>query len=1027
MVYYLMVKDMRQFVNLYQHSEYTMLGCTIKISQLAAAAQAAGYKALAITDLNNMHGAYKFYQSCRKKKIKPIIGLCVICDSADNFYNSLLLYCKGEFGYKNLLVIASRAKTKGSVDLDFLKKHSFDLLAILPGEESEVIKLYKEGATEKAGRILDEYRYVFPDIYLGIDMQSEYSINNIDDLIDFARQHDIKTTALNKTLYLSRDDFAAYQVLRCIDLGINQYPYTEKETNCYFLSPQEAALKFQNYPQLLAATQEISASCRLELKFSGYRLPVYPDAQGDSYLYLTELSKLGLNKRLKNRSVDFAQYKDRLLYELDIINKMGFCDYFLIVYDFVRYAKKHDILVGPGRGSAPGSLVGYVLGITDIDPIEYDLLFERFLNPERITMPDIDIDFPDNKRDEVIRYVLVKYGANRVAHISTFGTFGVRLAIRDVARVRKFSEVELNEILKYVPAANALLEEILTGNEMFRALVATNPKVKDLVDIVKKIEGLPRHLSTHAAGIIMADEELVNYTALQPGINGLFQTQYEADDLSAIGLVKFDFLGLKNLTIIEEVIAAIKTEDPDFSITKIPLNDKHTYRMIAEGDTDGIFQLESSGMRKVLVGLRTSCFMDIVYANALYRPGPMEMIPSFIRRKFRQETVDYLHPDLKEILEPTYGTIVFQEQIMMIAQKFAGYTLGMADILRRAVSKKDAPVLAAERQRFVSSSKRGGYPEDVSNKVYDYIVRFANYGFNKSHSAAYSLIAYQMAYLKRRYYRYFMAVLMTHSVGSIEQIKNYINDCRKKKVKVYPPSINKSEDRFVVKDGGIYYSLLGVQNIGVITLGNLLEERNKNGLFRSYKDFIARSANIVNRRVMESLIWAGALDEFSLPRKQMAEEYESTLNFVKYQPLFADDELITKAYGKEEYNYEELSFYEREALGFNLQFSLFNRYQDIVNRYGLKNLGSLPLGNYIKTLFAIQSIKPIITKKNEEMAFLRIYDDSDQIEAVLFPANYQRYKHSLAEGMIYLAQGKTEIRENKIQYIIQYLEMIDKR
>ena len=1022
-----MVKEMRQFVNLYQHSEYTMLGCAIKTERLVAAAVEAGYDALAIADLNNMHGALKFYRACRRARIKPIIGLCVACDSADNFDNRLLLYAIGEFGYKNLLVIASRAKIKGSVDLEFLRKHSFDLIAVLPGEESEIVKLYREGAEKKAAERLVAYREVFHDLYLGLDLQTEYARENIAGLISFAGGAGLKAAALHKTLYLSPDDLDAYRVLRAIDLGINEYPHSEKEANCHFISPEEADEMFRAYPELIAASREIAERCRLEIRTSGFRLPVFPDARGESFRYLSELSKVGLNKRLQGRKVAVEKYRERLLYELDIIKKMGFCDYFLIVYDFVRYAKKNNILVGPGRGSAPGSLVSYALGITDIDPVEHDLLFERFLNPERITMPDIDIDFPDNKRDRVIRYVMEKYGVSRVAHISTFGTFGIRLAIRDVARVRKFSEVELNEVLKYIPSVGSSIDEALAGNEMFRALAESNPRIGDLVNVVRKIEGLPRHISTHAAGIVMADEELINYTALQPGINGLYQTQYEADDLSMIGLVKFDFLGLKNLTIIEETVAAIKREKPSFNLTKIPLDDAETYKMIARGDTDGIFQLESEGMRKTLAGLRASSFIDIVHANALYRPGPMEMIPSFVRRKFGKEPVDFLHPALKEILATTYGTIVFQEQIMMIARQFAGYTLGMADILRRAVSKKDAQLLAAERERFVASSARRGYPEEIGNKIYDYIVRFANYGFNKSHAVAYSMIAYQMAYLKRRYYRYFMAVLMSHSVGSAAAISNYVSDCRKKRVAVYPPSINKSDDRFVVRDGGIYYSLLGIQNVGAITVRNLLAEREKNGPFRSYHDFVSRTAAIINRRVAEYLVWSGALDDFSLPRKHMAENYESALDFVKYKPLFAEEELISQEHDGEEYSFEELSALEREALGLNLKYSVFARYAAIVSRYRLPDLAALPVAGDVKAVFAIQGIKQIITKNNTEMAFLQIYDDSGKMDAVLFPDTYRRYKRVLTEGEIYLGRGKTEIRNNRIQFIINNMEMLSKR
>lgn len=1011
------------FVPIYNETEYTMLASSIKLTELIAKAKEYQYPALAITDLNNMHGVLKFYQLCLDHQIKPIIGLHITLSSSMNFFNSLLVYAKSAVGYKNLLILSSRARINGFVEMDFLKKHSYDVLAVIPSDENEIVKLIREKSIEKAQRILEEYRQTFSDFYLGCDMQTDASRLLLPEVVAFGVSHRIPLVAIHKTSYLSVSDFDAYQVLRCIDLGLNQYLYSEKETAQNFLSPDTAQDLFRDYPELLENTLAIVAKCNVTLSFGKFRLPVFPDAKGKSIEYLTELCKLGLNKRLKNRNGDYVAYKKRLIYELGIIGQMGFADYFLIVYDYVKYAKKNHILVGPGRGSAPSSLVSYVLGITDLDPLEYDLLFERFLNPERITMPDIDVDFPDNRRDEVIQYVVSKYGKGRIAHISAFGTFGVRLAVRDVARVMKMNDVTVNEILKFVSDPNQSMESIVQENERFRDLMDSNPQVRNLVMIVRKIEGLPRHISTHAAGIIMADDELVNYTALQPGLNGVYQTQYEAPDLEKIGLVKMDFLGLRNLTIIDEVVRNIKAENPDFDIGSIPMDDKFTYHMIASGDTDGIFQLESQGMRNVLMKLKTSEFMDIVHANALYRPGPMEIIPSFIRRKFRLEPVDTIHPDLKEILEPTFGLIVFQEQIMLIAQKFAGYTLGMADILRRAVSKKSAETLIRERERFVKSAAGKGYDEAISNKVYDYIVKFANYGFNKSHSVAYSLIAYQMAYLKRRYYRYFMSVLMTNSIGSISLIRNYIADCSKKKVTVRGPSINCSDDTFTVRDGDIYYSLLGIQNVGALTLKNLLEERSAHGIYQSYDEFITRTKDILNKRVVESLILAGALDEFGIPRKQMVLEYDNSLSRASFSGVLQEG-LIRRDYSDEEYSYEEISEHEREMLGFNLKYSLFAKYRDYMVKNGITEIANVKTGTGIRLLFAIKTIKAIKTKKDEDMAFVTIYDDTEEIDGVMFPKTYAGYRNELTLNAIYLGEGNIEMRNNKKQYIFNKLKSI---
>jgi DNA polymerase-3 subunit alpha len=1006
------------FVNLYTETEYTLLASTVRLPDLVKTAKEYQYQALGITDLNNMHGVLKFYNLCVANGIKPLIGLHANLDQA----NSLLLYAKNMAGYRHLLAIATQCKLQGGVTLDFLKPYGENLIAILPGTESEIINLLKSGEVSRAQAGLREYQAALPDLYLGGDLQSAGNRGLLERMIAFGKANSVRTVALNKTSYLKKADFDAYQVLRCIELGLNQYLPTEQEASQSFISVSEAGRLFRDYPELLAETERIASRCDVRLEFGSYRFPVYPDAEGKSFEYLTALCKVGLSKRLKERNVDQETYRRRLIYELEIIQKMGFADYFLIVYDFIKYAKKNGILVGPGRGSGPGSLVSYSLGITEIDPLQYDLLFERFLNPERISLPDIDTDFPDNRRDEVIQYVASRYGKDRVAHISAFGTFGVRLAIRDVARVMRMHDVVLNEILKYVPEMGTSMQRIIDENEMFRNLLRDNAQVYNLVQIVLKIEGLPRHITTHAAGIIIGGEPLVHSTALQNGINGLLQTQFEAVDLEQIGLVKMDFLGIRNLTIIDTVVGKILEEEPEFSLNKIPMDDKYTYQMIAAGDTDGIFQLESSGMRNVLQGLRTSTFMDIVNANALYRPGPREMIPSFIRRKFGQEKVDYLHPDLQAILEPTYGIIVFQEQIMLIAQKFAGYTLGMADILRKAVSKKIPEVMVSERTRFVASAVKKGYDEETSNKVYDYIVKFAAYGFNKSHSVAYSLISYQMAYLKRHYYKYFMAVLMTNSLGSVGLIRNYIRDCRKKKVQVFGPSVNLSEDYFVVRNNGIYYSLLGIQNLGMITLKSFLEERKANGPYRDYDEFVARTKDILSRRLVESMIWAGALDEFRLPRKQMVEEYENSLNLANYSSMLKDN-LRRRPFSDEEYSFEEISAYERQMLGFNLKYSPLAKYQNYQQESGAKEISGLSVG-HVKVLFVLRRLKKITTKKNEEMAFLTVYDDTDEMDAVMFPAVFAQYKNNLNTNGIYLGEGNIEERNNKKQFVIQKIKII---
>ncbi|HHU55060.1 MAG TPA: DNA polymerase III subunit alpha, partial [Acholeplasmataceae bacterium] len=987
-----------KFVNLYIQSEYTMLGSSIAIDSLINKAKSEHITTLAITD-DLMHGAIKFYQGCVNNNIKPIIGLR--CRLTNNNY--ILLYAKSYLGYQNLLQLASIVAINEEATLQQLQQYSVDLIAIIPSDENEVVKLYKSLNYEKSENMLLTYRDIFlNDLYLGIDLQTSELHNIAQNLYDFASKLGVESVAIHKTLYLEKNDFEVYTSLKCISLGISNYAFTEKETNAYFINQETANRIFYFLPKLIENTQVISDKCNLELSFGNYKLPNYD--RENSNKYLQDLCKVGLNKRLASRKVDVTKYRDRLLYELDIIEKMGFSDYFLIVYDYVKYAKKNKILVGPGRGSAPGSLVSYSLGITDIDPIEYDLLFERFLNPERITMPDIDVDFPDDKRDDVIRYMGRRFGKSRVAHISTFGTFGPRMALRDIARIKNINTQKLELILKYIPSNASHIASVIRENLELQQMIARDEEIKTLFYLASKIEGLPRHISTHAAGIIMADQDLVSYTPLQKGINDLYQTQYEARDLEALGLVKMDILGLKNLTIIQKVIDNIQnTSGIKINPMEIPLNDPKVFQMISKGHTDGIFQLESKGMREVLIKLKTSHFMDIVNANALYRPGPMEMIPTFIARKFNKEPITYLHQDLKEILESTYGTIVFQEQIMLIAQKFAGYSLGAADILRRAVSKKDESLIIKERKRFVDSAVRKGYPESISNEIYDYIAKFANYGFNKSHSVAYAHIAYVMAYLKVHYYQYFMAVLMTNSLGSVRLLQNYVTECKKNNIEIYSPDINKSSNIFEVDDNGIYFSLLAVNNIGNVIVDKIIEERKK-GLFKTYEDFIIRCRNFINKRIITNLIHAGAFDSFSLTKREMDETYEEILQRQEYSVTLGDKIVVSKK-SYPEYSFDEMSLMEKEALGFNLKHNLFVKYYPIKKKEKTTDLIKLQENTIVRILFIIKSIKKIHTKKGNEMAFLEIYDDTASCDAVMFPVIYSKYKEILEVGSTYIARG----------------------
>lgn len=1003
-----------KFINLYIQTEYSMLNSLISINELVKLAKVSKIDAIGICD-NQMHGAIKFYNACKAASIKPIIGLKleVIIEGQKT---AILVYAKSILGYQNLMKLSSIKEIKGQLDQNVLKKYSLDVLAILPSDENEVTLAIKQNKLSYATKAINLYKEIYHDLYMGVDVQTDEARIYIDNIIEFSKNNNVLAVAINKTNYLSKNDFEAYSVLRCVGLGLNSYPFTQKETNSYFINNEEALSLFINYPELINSTSKIASLIDFEIVFKEYKLPSYGIKKSKEYLI--ELCKVGLNKRLKGRNLNFNIYIQRLFYELDVINKMGFSDYFLIVYDYVKFAKMEGILVGPGRGSAPGSLVSYCLGITDIDPIEFGLLFERFLNPERISMPDIDVDFPDDRRDEVIKYIKKRFGVNKVSHITTFGTFGPRLAIRDVARVLRINENRLNFVIKNIPSINPdSLEIIASNNEDIKKLIESDSEIKKLFYIASKFEGLPRHTSTHAAGIIMADRDLVEYTPLSNGINGLFQTQYEASDLELLGLVKMDILGLKNLTIIDNVIKLVeKNTNLKINLNKIDLNDDSVFQMIRVGDTDGVFQLESAGMRKTLMNLKVSSFMDIVHANALYRPGPMEMIPTFIKNKFNGN-ITYLHNDLKEILEPTYGIIVFQEQIMLIARKFAGYSLGMADILRRAVSKKNVEILEKERVRFVSSAMNKGYTEALSNEVYDYIVKFANYGFNKNHSVAYSLIAYQMSYLKRHFYIYFMAVLMTNAIGSPELIQTYIRDCMKKNVEVLPPSINYSSEEFICYKSSMYFPLSGIVGIGKTLVKQILDERLA-GTFNSYEDFVYRTTSFINKKQVALIVYAGGLDEYNLSRKQMIETYDEVREKKGFLSILGN-KIIKKAKEYDEYSFDEISLLEKEALGFNLKYNLFIKYEDLRKRQNLLTLNNVKPKTKVKVLFILKRSKEITTKKNELMAFLDIYDDTMTLDAVIFPRNYTNIKPLLVVGDSYIGVGNVDERDGRIQIILE--------
>ena len=1013
------------FQYLYVQTEYSILQSACKIKPLIEKLKEQQLYSCAIVDEGTMYGTIKFYQECNKNNIKPVIGLKVKYHYNDKT-NNLVLLAINNFGYQNLMKISSRLQlTNNNIDFEYLQKTTMGLIAILPYEESLVQKYLERNDAKNAIQTLELLKEIYSDFYIGLGIKSIANSNFIDNYFKLLKNYNYQFVALPKVSFINESDYDAYTTLKAIKNNGVLVEGIENDKNNYLHDVKSVETIYYNHYDMLENTSKIANMCNVQIEFGKYQLPLYESGL-DSFAYLKELCSIGLEKRMQNfeYSYDKRKYYDRLNYELNVINEMGFSDYFLIVYDYVKYAKKNNIFVGPGRGSAPASLVAYSLGITEIDPLYYNLLFERFLNKERLSMPDIDIDFPDDRRDEVIRYVGKKYGKNRVAHILTFGTFKIRQAINDCARVFKLNDVKTKEIYKHLQAVNTYkvydnpsLKTLIEASSDLQLLMNNYEDINKVLTIACKIQDIPRNISTHAAGIVITKFDLVNYTPLDEGLDEIYQTQYEAKDLEALGLLKMDFLGLKNLTNIAKTIELIRKDIPDFTLPKNE-NDYDTYKMMREGDLTGVFQLESAGMRKVIMQLKTSTFDDITHALALYRPGPMDIIPSFIRRKFNEEKVEYPHKDLEPILKETYGMIVYQDQIMLIACKFAGYTLGRADILRRAVSKKKKEVLEQERINFVESSVNRGYSSDTANMIYDYIVKFADYGFNKAHSVAYAKIAYLTAYLKCHYFAYYMSTLMTSFMGSSSEMLEYTKEATKKNVEVLNPNIKLSTDEFEVIKGKIYFPLSIIKGLGEIKTKQCIEERTK-AQFKGYEDFVERTKDFLAISLLENIIYSGALDDFGLTKKAMIENLKSIIDRSNYG--FIKD-MIKTDYTDEEFSYGILQEKELEVIGINIKYNFYQQFASFYSKYNLVKIANLSENKEARTIGTVKRVRETKTKNNETMAFVEITDDTSNIEIVLFPMIYQQIG-KLQNGMILMISGKTQKRMT-LQIIVDRFKII---
>ena len=905
------------FVHLHVHTEYSLLDGSNKIKEYVSRVRELGMNSAAITDHGVMYGVIDFYREAKKQGINPILGCEVYVapnsrfdrevTGGDDRYYHLVLLAENNEGYANLMKIVSKGFVDGyyyrpRVDKELLREYHRGVIALSACLAGEVQRYIVKGLYEEAKKTALEYRDIFGEGNYFLELQDhgipDQALVN-QQLLKMSAETGIELVATNDVHYTYAEDAKAHDILLCIQTGkkLTDENRMRYEGGQYYVkSPEEMEKLFPYALQALDNTQKIADRCHVEIEFGVTKLPKYDVPDGyTSWEYLQKLCREGLEKRYPDPS---DELKERLDYELGTIKNMGYVDYFLIVWDFIKYAKDHGIAVGPGRGSAAGSIVSYCLGITTIDPIRYQLLFERFLNPERVSMPDIDVDFCFERRQEVIDYVVRKYGKDRVVQIVTFGTLAARGVIRDVGRVMDLPYAFVDSIAKMVPQElNITIDKALVENPELRRTYETDPQVKDLINMAKRLEGLPRHSSMHAAGVVISQKPVDEYVPLSRAADGSITTQFTMTTLEELGLLKMDFLGLRTLTVIQNAVEMAGKKEPSLDIEKIDYNDQAVLNYIGTGKTDGIFQLESAGMKSFMKELKPHSLEDIIAGISLYRPGPMDFIPQYIRGKNDPSSITYDCPQLEPILKPTYGCIVYQEQVMQIVRDLAGYTLGRSDLLRRAMSKKKGDVMQKERQIFVYGDEtanvpgciKNGIDEKTANKIYDEMIDFAKYAFNKSHAAAYAVVAYQTAWLKYYYPVEFMAALMTSVIENPSKVAEYIYACRQMNIRILPPDINKGEADFSVDNGNIRYGLAAIKSIGKPVIQAIVQERNAYGTYRNLEDFITRlsAKDVLNKRAIENFIKAGALDTLGGTRKQFMSIYVQIVDHVNQEKKYS--------------------------------------------------------------------------------------------------------------------------------------------
>jgi len=1052
---------MSSFVHLHNHTHYSLLDGACRIEDMMKLATEYKMPALAITDHGNMFGAIEFFKKAKASGIKPIIGVeaYVAPESRfekttqkgrDNAYHIVLL-AKNQEGYRNLLKLVSAGFLEGfyykpRIDKELLWKHHEGLIALTACLHGEVPRKMVKQGMDAARKSALEYKDIFgEDFYLEIQdhgIEEERIVRQ--GMLELSDDLGIPLVATNDIHYLKKEHADAHDILLCLQTGKDyddptRMRYSTKEL--YFKSPEEMEKLFEDYPGAIENTLKIVEMCDLEIPFGTLHLPVYEIPPDDAATtlddYLEKLAWEGLQKRYPQIT---PEIKQRFDHEISVIRQMGFSGYFLIVRDFTSHARKNGIPVGPGRGSAAGSLVSYAIGITNIDPLRYNLIFERFLNPERVTMPDIDIDFCYERREEVIQYVRKKYGEKNVTQIITFGTMAARAVIRDVGRVLKMRYSDVDKIAKMIPPNKKLGDALNDVPELKEIVENSDEEVyKKLFEYALVLEGLSRHASTHAAGVVIAPEDLTNFVPLYKSKEGDVTTQYDMKWIEEIGLLKMDFLGLRTLTVIDDTVRLIKRRGIDFDLDKIPLDDRETYELFARGDTVGVFQFESSGMREYLRKLKPNRIEDLIAMNALYRPGPMENIDDFIDRKQGVKKIEYPHPLLEPVLAETYGIIVYQEQVMQIASRMAGFTLGEADILRRAMGKKKIELMREQRVKFLEGAEKNGIPKKTAQEVFDLMNKFAGYGFNKSHAAGYSVVAYQTAYLKAHYPAEFMAASLTSEMGNADRVMILMDECKRMGINVLPPDVNESFAKFTVVDGNIRFGLGAIKNVGHGAIQSIIKARKKHGKFQTIFDLVQHlNLRLVNKKVLESLVQAGALDSLRGHRAQLLATVEIAINYaqsVQNEHMLGQTSIFdlggaetkrTNGHYPEMPNVEkwdqkkELAL-EKELLGFYLSGHPLSRFKNDIqtlSTVSLSHLASHDHGTMVRVGGIITHVRTHLDRKQKTMAFVTLEDFSGTSDVVVFSDTFEKHRHLLRPDSMVLMLGQVSKQDESSAKIL---------